>query len=66
MKMLIVDVCDRFSKDGRPYRQAAIRGIGKSGDFLFIGIVPPDFEIGGTYNNNVVFNRQGSAYVLPY
>lgn len=66
MKMLIVDVCDRFSKDGRPYRQAAIRGTGKSGDFLFIGIVPPDFEIGGTYNNAVVFNRQGSAYVLPY
>ena len=58
MKMLIVDVCDRVSKNGKPFRQA--------GDFLFVGIVPPDFEIGGTYNNNVVFNRQGSAYVLPY
>ena len=66
MKMLIVDVCDRVSKNGKPFRQAAIRGTGKSGDFLFVGIVPPDFEVGETYDNNVVFNQQGSAYVLPY
>lgn len=66
MKMLVVDVCDRVSKDGKAYRQAAIRGSGKSGDFLFVAIVPPDFEIGMTPNNQVVFNKQGSAYVLPY
>lgn len=66
MKMVILDVLCKVSKVGKPYNQAAIRGTGKKGDFLFIAVVPDDVSAGEVIDRNVVFNNQGSAYVLPY
>lgn len=66
MKMVILDVLSKVSKGGKPYNLAAIRGTGKKGDFLFIAVVPDDFSAGEVIDRKVVFNNQGSAYVLPY
>lgn len=66
MKMVILDVLSKVSKSGNPYNQAAIRGTGKKGDFLFVGVVPDDVTVGEVIDRHVVFNGQGSGYVLPY
>ena len=66
MKMLVLDVVDRVSKSGKAYSQAAIRGSGKNGDFLFVATVPDGFEAGESYDNKVIFDGKGGAFVLPY
>lgn len=66
MKMLVLDVVNRVAKSGKPYSQAALRGSGKNGDFLFVATVPEGFDVGETYDNKVIFDGKGSAYVLPY
>lgn len=66
MKMLVLDVLDRVAKSGKPYCQAALRGSGKNGDFLFVATVPDGFAAGETYDNKVIFDGNGGAFVLPY
>lgn len=66
MKMLVLDVVSRVAKSGKPYTQAAIRGSGKNGDFLFVATVPDGFETGESYDNKVIFDGKGGAFVLPY
>lgn len=66
MKMLVLDVVYRISKSGKTYCQAAMRASGKNGDFLFAATVPDGFVAGETYDNKVIFDGKGGAYVLPY
>lgn len=66
MKMFVLEVLNRCSKSGKYYCQAALRGSGKNGDFLFVATVPDDFAAGETYDNNVIFDGKGGAFVLPY
>lgn len=66
MKMLVLDVVDRVAKSGKPYHQAAMRGSGRNGDFLFVATVPDGFEVGETYDNKVIFDGKGGGFVLPY
>lgn len=66
MKMLVLDVVDRVAKSGKPYCRAALRGSGKNGDFLFVATVPDGFVAGETYDNKVIFDGKGGAFVLPY
>lgn len=66
MNITILDVIERVSKtNGKPYRQAAIRGTGKNGDFLMLAIVPDDVQSGEVLDRRVVFGQNGN-FVLPY
>lgn len=66
MKMFVLDVVNRVAKSGKPYCQAALRGSGKNGDFLFVATVPDGFAVGEFYDNKVIFDGKGGAFVLPY
>lgn len=68
MKMTVLDTIERKSKSGKPFVQAALRGEGKKGSFLFVATVPDDLNgaVGEVVDLNVVFSRDGMAYVLPY
>lgn len=68
MKLVILDTCRRVSKNGKPYVQAAFRSTNKVGlDWLGVATVPDDLaDFVGEVDRQVVFNRDGSAFVLPY
>lgn len=65
MKLVILDVISKVSKAGNPYTQAAIRGTGKNGDFLFVATVPDDTVVGEVLDRKVIFSN-GGGFVLPY
>lgn len=65
MKLVILDVISKVSQAGNPYTQAAIRGTGKNGDFLFVATVPDDLAAGEVLDRKVVFSKGGN-FVLPY
>ena len=68
MKLVILDTCQRVSKKGRPYFQAAFRSTNKAGQVWFgVATIPEDlFDFVGEIDRQVVFGSNGSIYVLPY
>ena len=68
MKLMILDTCNRVSKAGRPYVQAAFRSSNKAGqDWLGVATVPDDLAgFVGEIERQVVFGGNGSIFVLPY
>lgn len=68
MKLIILDTCQRVTKAGRPYIQAAFRSTNKAGqDWLGVATVPDDLDgFVGEVDRQVVFSGNGSVYVLPY
>ena len=68
MKLMILDTCQRVTKAGRPYIQAAFRSTNKAGhDWLGVATVPDDLDgFVGEVDRHVVFSGNGSVYVLPY
>lgn len=68
MKLFILDTCQRLTKAGKPYVQAAFRSTNKDGrDWLGIATVPDDLlDFEGELDRRVVFGGNGSIFVLPY
>lgn len=67
MKLVILDTCERVSKKGRSYFQAAFRSTDKTGHAWFgVAIIPEDlFGFVGEIERRVVFRSNGSIFVLP-
>lgn len=69
MTITILDTISKVSAAGKPYCQAACRGISKAGaPFLFIATIPDDLNghCGEVIDRSVCFSKNGSAFVLPY
>lgn len=69
MKFVILEAITRTSKAGKPYNQAACKGISKNGmPYLFLANIPDDLkdEVGSEVDRMVVFGNGGSAFVMPY
>lgn len=69
MQFTILSTLSKVSKTGKPYSQAACKGISKSGSpFFFLATIPDDLldHDGEIIDRNVVFNGNGNAFVLPY
>lgn len=69
MVITILSTLSKVSKAGKPYCQAACKGVSKSGSpFFFIATIPDDLmeHDGEVLDRNVLFNDRGSAFVLPY
>lgn len=69
MTITILDTISKVSAAGKPYSQAACKGISKAGaPFLFVAIIPDDLadHCGEVVERSVCFSKNGSAFVLPY
>lgn len=68
MKLVILDTCERVTKKGRSYFQAAFRSTDKAGNaWLGVATIPEElFDYVGEIDRRVVFGNNGSIYVLPY
>lgn len=69
MTITILDTISRVSQAGKPYVQAACKGVSRAGSpFLFIATVPDDLadHCGEVVDRSVCFSKNGSAFVLPY
>lgn len=69
MTITILDTISKISAAGKPYCQAACKGISKAGaPFLFVATIPDDLadHCGEVIERSVCFSKSGSAFVLPY
>lgn len=69
MTFTILDTISKVSSAGKPYCQAACKGISRTHvPFFFIAMIPDDLDghCGEVVDRSVCFSKNGSAFVLPY